>query len=839
MAPAHKESSKFKVNEKSSEWFLKRFYDVNSLGDPVKIESIKNELIFIGNDGSVVKSFTESLLRLKACFEKRNEESFQDVYSNLMLALNSDKIIISDRTTTPNLRVLYQTIFDNKLDLIKLLSDELDGDLCDDYNLCPQTPVKQRFRNLLGKRTLGIFNENGKPVSSYGLSHPESGLDKFLHGMLGVNYAPQFYNNIPYDYMDRFCSAHRLRIGTQIQQFMGKASVPGVFKNFLRSIDDNNDAKPDSINYLYINLQKTVKKEHSNGLERILEAKRTEALHAELGKIDRVAVITLPADNSSFFKDFDIHQGKALLHADDVNNFEKLHLIFDEICSSIMDNNNDFLIPDSERAKIFNGCDSREDVKNVLVILLTAASKEILGENAVLNDAMISKEQRQAIYFHFVKHTFTQFIISKLNPKFINISCKDAIDRAGVHNLWDLLCLLIENNEAMTLREFEARLNIPAILVKDRPINDHMNALINVLGHYYYHLPLNKQALIPWVEEWLKYNATYNNTAEKAFTWAYDLDSSRKDYKSSHGVYTELYIAVNSGDLQEVKRLLENISSIRVYDNDALKSDTILICAARKGNYDIFLELMKAHDIFEKKIGYFSKNPLHGLRGLHPKNMGTALNYLFAHLETQDVDTEDISKDRQTTETDLSYGFGLLSNFPFSSSTTLTMSPSTFMSSQEVDSDGSELLQRVSAANMLEQCIEVYIGSIIKTKSIRTKAIGYLREENLSYYTGQIDEDDLTPMMHLARTGNFKILIKLKDICKEHGADISKVFDLRNTHVGKTLLDYAAEFRHKEFIQVLYDITKDNTYTVYEYRLADRTASKAILRDSLNRHGLQ
>ena len=189
----------------------------------------------------------ETLSTLGEFIEKK-DISYQDLYTELMYVLSSNKIVLYKTANIPNLRLLYSSIFDSGLDLITLVANKCELSLWygQDGNQCPLDACRSRFKKMLGEKTLGIFNENGEAISYYGLSHPESNVSKLLHGMLGVNYSPQFYNNIPYVYtVGELGYVKRLRIGAQVQQFLGVSSIPRVFKNFLQSIIHESQIKQD------------------------------------------------------------------------------------------------------------------------------------------------------------------------------------------------------------------------------------------------------------------------------------------------------------------------------------------------------------------------------------------------------------------------------------------------------------------------------------------------------------------------------------------------------------------------------------------------------------------
>jgi hypothetical protein len=94
-----------------------------------------------------------------------------------------------------------------------------------------------------------------------------------------------------------------------------------------------------------------------------------------------------------------------------------------------------------------------------------------------------------------------------IQPDTYNISCKDNIDRGGAHNLWYEFMHEIKNGEReISLEEFQMNLDASAILVKDRPMNDHRNVVWNALYQQFTHNPAKTAEKMPWVGTWLAQN---------------------------------------------------------------------------------------------------------------------------------------------------------------------------------------------------------------------------------------------------------------------------------------------------------------------------------------------
>src|SRR5690606_25515876 len=415
-------------------------------------------------------------------------------------------------------------------------------------------------------------------------------------------------------------------------------TVPQCFLNFLIA---NTDTSRDSdYDYVYINLQKRSDGYKSGYVsnERDYEHTRSVELHKIEQTTPRVAVITLPADNSDFFlKGFDKHHGQILIENREDKDFETCDDLFKEIVDSIYNNHHDIFISDEVKTKLFGGTYKEHIKKGIGKAYGKTLSEIVFAGDEINPEQKISKSQRQAILFHFFKHHFTDQIIHTLNPKCYNISCKDAIDRAGVHNLWNILSQHIEHDVPLSVGEFEKLLNLPAILVKDRPINDHINLVANALGHYFYHLPEDKQRLIPWAPTWLKLHSVYHDKAEIAYTWQHKGEKSLKLFQKLHPSYfSDLYCAVSEGNIDHVVDIIETCKtpkSLSIWDGPK-KSDTLLLAAARNGHFTIFKILMDFHDT---KKGYFE-----GIRSQPPEGQATALNHLLRHLLHNDIDHETV-----------------------------------------------------------------------------------------------------------------------------------------------------------------------------------------------------
>lgn len=759
-------TTKLRINDVASAHFLFSFAKNIDFGvTPDLFISLNSELISIGCEPDIIDKVIRSLLKVekhtKLYSNHYTNYQSQVIYTELMTSLSDTKIQLKPSVPTPLLSKIYLAIFNNNLDLISKISEWLDvsywyADLKE--NECPTEDCRLRFKRHLGIKTFGIYDELGDGNYIYPLLHPESIYERAVNGVLGFNYCPQLYNNIPYVYASGYQNIQRLRIGAQIEQKRSKNGtlstiVSQSFKNFLVSLSALNTESNSYTSYLYINLQKRSNAKSSLiPKERDYENERSITLERLESEIPNVMVITLPADNSDFFlKNFDKHHGRGLISGDEKIDFQSCKSLFDELLINVAYNQHDIYLSNVVKNKLFGY--RPLDIKNILWSLFRKSVQEILGSEINPIEQRISMSQRQAILFHFFKHTFTDFILNKLKPTFFNISCKDAIDRAGVHNLWNIFCKRIENNISISLQEFEGLLNFPAILVKDRPINNHLNILVNTLGYFYLNLPLEKKTLIPWAAAWIEKHSCYGDLSNAAYSWLFTDNKSLAEFRVLHpDNYTSLYIAVTDGNIDEVESILNSIkgTELPIWDG-AAKSDTILLSAARNGHFEIFNMLMRL----------YSNNPKHlnGMRSQHPSKSGTALNYLFKHLADNDVDDGSIAED--DTET---------SDYAFES-------------------------------------ICIYMKSITTLPP---------RISSFRNYTQIPDEFGKMPLYYLAKIGNVEMLKQLNTYSyTSFGVTwaLNDIFDLRDSGIqGVTLMNVAAENGHAYFVLALHDLA-DGKYT--------------------------
>ncbi len=361
-----------------------------------------------------------------------------------------------------------------------------------------------------------VANHTTNPGKKYNIRHPDNPLNAFFSAMLGVRYNPLKKNNVPYiafnnqqSGSDRTC----LRFGAQTQ---GTGTVNPTFERYLLANSRRSDTRKSAVNnndfqYVYINLLKreqsaqdvatTGMAKRVDKFVRFSEGKRASALEGLNEQKDlKAAVITLPADGDFFLGKFNMEKGDVIVEdAENINN------LFVKVVTSIRDNRNDFYMSDAVKTKLF-GNNFKSDIQNnqKLITSFQDATQSILGDNFDSRDN-ITQAQRSAILFQFVKFNLTQLILDKLDPPVYNISCKDAIDRGGIHTLYYHMNVLHEKSTPMSKADFLKNLDAPALIVKYRPLNHNRNLIWNALNQRMKNdRVFNKNH--EWVNDWLKNN---------------------------------------------------------------------------------------------------------------------------------------------------------------------------------------------------------------------------------------------------------------------------------------------------------------------------------------------
>lgn len=367
-----------------------------------------------------------------------------------------------------------------------------------------------------------LKNRTTNPHKLFDIRHPDNKLNAFFSSMIGFGYNPLKRNNVPYVAFDQNAlnggekDQKCLRLGAQTQ---GEGEVNPTFKRYLlanartAAKADQEQGTQNDYQYVYISLlkrgqehQDTKKTGFSKLLDKFVrfsEGNRANALE-DLNKQKhlKAAVMTLPADGEFFLGDFSMKKG--LNKSDYSNQLVTADKLLEGLKNSIKNNKNDFYMSDAVKSKLFGpNCDNGK-----IEALFKQAMQDALGPKAeqMGMKTKMTQEQRSAVLFQFVKGNLSNYIINELNPKAYNMSCKDAIDRGGIHTLWHHMNLKHEQGKPMTEKDFHKFLDSPALIVKYRPLNDNRNLLWNALKHRMDADPKFKENH-QWANKWLEKNA--------------------------------------------------------------------------------------------------------------------------------------------------------------------------------------------------------------------------------------------------------------------------------------------------------------------------------------------
>ncbi|WP_367607542.1 hypothetical protein [Legionella sp. W05-934-2] len=317
-----------------------------------------------------------------------------------------------------------------------------------------------------------------------------------LYGVMGPTFAPQHTTSLPsirhFNYQNED-SPTEIRMGTQGKYKMWGPEVSHLFKTWLQ-IRNKKDPGPNGISHIYFN---NLGRDRSS-----IEGNREKNLTNELESLndeEGIAVITLPAD-------------KGLFSSKDILSTATYDIkgAFTKQVVALMSGQpsdievKDIHIPDKIKKIIYKDENEAEVLERLL-----SKSYEAMGLKDLGEDQPLTKEQMQAVYFHFLKFELTNYILEETKPKSFNISCKDGIDRAGSASLFYNLMKSIEVGKPMTQAEFETNLHGPATLVKGRGMNKHRERVWSAVNQYveanYNQLDTNENAR--WIIQWRDINA--------------------------------------------------------------------------------------------------------------------------------------------------------------------------------------------------------------------------------------------------------------------------------------------------------------------------------------------
>jgi hypothetical protein len=297
-----------------------------------------------------------------------------------------------------------------------------------------------------------------------------------------------------------------IRMGTQTQRHEGSAEINPIFREWLKSLARNANQQPNAseIAHLYINNLPRDRDDFAGTKERIL----TEQLEKLEASQQNIAVVTMPADKG-LLRHANLHSNRK-----DIDGHSAYMQIYNIATDNSEEKIKDFYI--SERVKkLIYGTEYGSYNKRVEGEIINQLLKNSFSKLGLDINAMLSKSEIAAVYFHFIKYELTNFIFDKLQPQTFNTSCKDGIDRGGASSAYFNLMKSIADGKPMSESEFHTALHAAPVLVKGRPMNEHVE---HVWAAIHYALPglKEKNPQLPrWLSEWDLRNTPQYASAHK------------------------------------------------------------------------------------------------------------------------------------------------------------------------------------------------------------------------------------------------------------------------------------------------------------------------------------
>lgn len=298
------------------------------------------------------------------------------------------------------------------------------------------------------------------------------------------------------------------RLGTPGQRHRGEPRISQVFecwlavqaKEALRRSSIAGTAPP-SITHIYFNNlgRDRSQKNLPQNIAPKKEVQITNLLENLETRHTTVAVITLPADKG-LMRQSDFNDTLSKYPAGVVR--EKFLAIAGQTSSRKI---KDFFISPKVRKLLFKneaGQYSEQAERTILSELLTQS----FAKMGMVEHALLSRADRQALWFHFIKFELTNYILRTLQPAGVNFTCKDGIDRGGVSSAYYNLMKSIEIGHPLSIDEFGQALHAAPTMVKGRGMNSNLHVLWNAIDVYVNAQGEAIDGQCSWLRQWRDFN---------------------------------------------------------------------------------------------------------------------------------------------------------------------------------------------------------------------------------------------------------------------------------------------------------------------------------------------
>lgn len=462
----------------------------------IAIKLILNHIFTLQNN----RELHQALTAISALNSYDHTAKYHNLYRDLLLGLqnhDTKRYIKEKKFNKKQLELLdelFLALYENNNHALKLsylwLESKLNISNCSLITLSDTQIMK-----LIKKFAKGNKQQRSNSPNNFTSPSKNGANLSNINSVFGAIYKPMIEGSLPtireyaYKKNNHQRCPKELRFGTQVQVGISYEVNP-LFELYLNAKQRQTiktTTSTDNITHIYFNALR-----RGGGVaERRREGLFTDLLQNLEQRHTNIAVITLPADGGLLD-----HK-----HINDQRPVLSKRLALKEIYLTAMRNEQDFYISSKIREQA--NIDSKTIKKLLANTLLT------LGIDH--DDPMISPATRHAIMFHFVKYELTNHIIETFGPESINFSCKDAIDRGGVHSLYYNFIKSLQLGIPLSQKEFIQGIHAAPTYVKGRGMNHHTSMLWNAINHY-----CAQQKNVPeWLQQWINVNKPNTRSSVK------------------------------------------------------------------------------------------------------------------------------------------------------------------------------------------------------------------------------------------------------------------------------------------------------------------------------------
>jgi hypothetical protein len=438
----------------------------------------------------------KELTRLNPFLETINLSGFDEavpysrIYKELMDNLAKD---IAQNPSSPARDLLIKALYENDSHVLENTFEHIEDVLEErDYGQDLEVAVQAKVAKGKGK---GHVTSPSYAGSSKGR----------IESNISRDFSPMHTTSLPsaflrYPYQAKADKPHiQLRFGTQVVRKDKKSFISPIFAEYTRIKDS--EAKCE-VAHVYFNLLPYDPTKHKKVISQdgaalddegyleqqksallLSERQFTECLHQFESRSRTLIIITLPAKGKYMgaqdYADCGPTETSAGILLEHFRGIARGGEEFDDFYVSQKAKVLLYGEARAEKRETYDCAQEEKIIKDLLDISLEA----VMGQGFE-KEGTLSVAEQQAVWFHFTKFAYPDFVLGKLNPETWNTACKDAIDRGGVAAAYYNLMKSFEVGPPLTKKEFEMALYSAAAMVKGRGVNHHINLIWNTIDCY-------------------------------------------------------------------------------------------------------------------------------------------------------------------------------------------------------------------------------------------------------------------------------------------------------------------------------------------------------------------